>query len=55
MITSIALMKNNYMQNEKGPPGIGKTTTAELTCKEAGYTFIALNASDSRSKKLLVN
>jgi len=21
-----------------GPPGIGKTTTAQLTCKEAGYT-----------------
>lgn len=36
-----------------GPPGIGKTTTAQLTCKEAGYTFIEFNASDSRSKKLL--
>ena len=36
-----------------GPPGIGKTTTATLVCKEAGYTFIELNASDSRSKKLL--
>ena len=36
-----------------GPPGIGKTTTAGLVCKEAGYTFIELNASDSRSKKLL--
>lgn len=36
-----------------GPPGIGKTTTAHLVCKEAGFTFIELNASDSRSKKLL--
>lgn len=36
-----------------GPPGIGKTTTATLVAKEAGYTFIELNASDSRSKKLL--
>jgi replication factor C subunit 1 len=36
-----------------GPPGIGKTTTAQLACKEAGYTYIELNASDSRSKKIL--
>ena len=36
-----------------GPPGIGKTTTAQVVCKETGYTFIELNASDSRSKKLL--
>jgi replication factor C subunit 1 len=36
-----------------GPPGIGKTTTAQVVCKEAGYTFVEFNASDSRSKKLL--
>ena len=36
-----------------GPPGIGKTTTATLVAKEAGYTYIEFNASDSRSKKLL--
>lgn len=38
-----------------GPPGIGKTTTATLACKEMGFTFVELNASDSRSKKLLDN
>jgi replication factor C subunit 1 len=38
-----------------GAPGIGKTTTAQLACKEAGYTYIELNASDSRSKKILDN
>lgn len=36
-----------------GPPGIGKTTTATLVCKEAGFTFFETNASDSRSKKIL--
>lgn len=36
-----------------GPPGIGKTTTATIVCKEAGYSYVELNASDSRSKKLL--
>lgn len=36
-----------------GPPGIGKTTTATLVSKEAGYSYIEFNASDSRSKKLL--
>ena len=33
-----------------GPPGIGKTTMAQLVCKEAGYNWIELNASDVRSK-----
>jgi len=36
-----------------GPPGIGKTTTAVLVCKEAGFTFVETNASDSRNKKIL--
>lgn len=36
-----------------GPPGIGKTTSAVLVCKEAGFSFIEMNASDSRSKKIL--
>jgi len=36
-----------------GPPGVGKTTTATLVCKEAGYSFMELNASDTRSKNTL--
>ncbi|KAI6213831.1 hypothetical protein M3Y94_00198300 [Aphelenchoides besseyi] len=36
-----------------GPPGIGKTTSARLVCKELNLHYIELNASDSRSKKLL--
>ena len=36
-----------------GPPGIGKTTSAHLCAKLAGYTPIELNASDARSKKLV--
>lgn len=36
-----------------GPPGIGKTTSAHLVAKLAGFTPIELNASDTRSKKLV--
>lgn len=36
-----------------GPPGIGKTTSAHLMAKEAGYNPLELNASDARSKKLI--
>ncbi|XP_030374533.1 replication factor C subunit 1 [Scaptodrosophila lebanonensis] len=36
-----------------GPPGIGKTTTATLVCKELGFDTVEFNASDTRSKKLL--
>ena len=36
-----------------GPPGIGKTTTATLVCKEAGFSYFETNASDSRSKTIL--
>ncbi|KAG9510028.1 Replication factor C subunit 1, partial [Fragariocoptes setiger] len=36
-----------------GPPGIGKTTTAQLVCKELGFSYIEFNASDTRSKKEL--
>ncbi|XP_029460987.1 replication factor C subunit 1 [Rhinatrema bivittatum] len=33
-----------------GPPGVGKTTTASLVCEELGYSYVELNASDTRSK-----
>ncbi|KAH8822603.1 replication factor RFC1 C terminal domain-containing protein [Flagelloscypha sp. PMI_526] len=36
-----------------GPPGIGKTTSAHLCAKAAGYVPIEMNASDTRSKKLI--
>lgn len=36
-----------------GPPGVGKTTSAHLCAKAAGFTPIELNASDARSKKLV--
>ena len=36
-----------------GPPGIGKTTSAHLCAQLAGFTPIEVNASDSRSKKLV--
>jgi replication factor C subunit 1 len=36
-----------------GPPGIGKTSSAHLCAKLAGFTPIELNASDARSKKLV--
>lgn len=36
-----------------GPPGVGKTTSASLVCQEKGFTYIELNASDTRNKKTL--
>ncbi|XP_076625612.1 germ line transcription factor 1 [Colletes latitarsis] len=36
-----------------GPPGIGKTTTAQVVCNELGFDLVEFNASDTRSKKLL--
>lgn len=36
-----------------GSPGIGKTTSAHFCASLAGYTPIELNASDTRSKKLV--
>ena len=33
-----------------GPPGIGKTTIANIVSKQFGYDAIGLNASDARSK-----
>lgn len=36
-----------------GPPGIGKTTAAHLVAKLQGYDVVEMNASDTRSKKLI--
>ncbi|KAI8093321.1 uncharacterized protein BX664DRAFT_329437 [Halteromyces radiatus] len=36
-----------------GPPGVGKTTTAQLLAKEHGYSALELNASDTRNKSVL--
>lgn len=36
-----------------GPPGIGKTTIATLVAKTCGFECTELNASDTRSKKML--
>ena len=34
-----------------GPPGIGKTTLANLAAKQFGYDLISINASDVRNKQ----
>ncbi|XP_013404916.1 replication factor C subunit 1 [Lingula anatina] len=36
-----------------GPPGVGKTSAATVVCQEAGFSYIELNASDTRNKKSL--
>ncbi|CAF0758660.1 unnamed protein product [Adineta steineri] len=36
-----------------GPPGIGKTTAAQLVCEHLNMEYIEKNASDQRSKKLV--
>ena len=36
-----------------GPPGIGKTTTANLVAKSLGFAVVEYNASSVRSQKLL--
>jgi replication factor C subunit 1 len=38
-----------------GPPGIGKTTAAELVCQYLNFEYIEKNASDQRSKKSMSN
>ncbi|KAI0464525.1 hypothetical protein LJB42_002140 [Komagataella kurtzmanii] len=38
-----------------GPPGIGKTTAAHLVAKSLGFDIIEKNASDVRSKSLLMS
>lgn len=36
-----------------GPPGIGKTTAAHLVANMLGFDVLEMNASDTRSKRLL--
>ncbi|KAI5635826.1 ATPase family associated with various cellular activities (AAA) domain-containing protein [Phthorimaea operculella] len=36
-----------------GPPGVGKTTTVALVCKELGFDMVEFNASDTRNKSLI--
>ena len=36
-----------------GSAEVGKSTSATLICKELGFTYIEMNASDTRSKKTL--
>ncbi|KAI9916801.1 hypothetical protein PsorP6_016751 [Peronosclerospora sorghi] len=36
-----------------GPPGIGKTTIANLVARDCGFECLELNASDTRSKNML--
>lgn len=32
-----------------GPPGIGKTSSALMVCKELGFDAVEVNASDTRN------
>ena len=49
----------NFAQEEKkllllcGPPGIGKTSLAQLLLNENNYSYVEFNASDVRSSKIL--
>lgn len=36
-----------------GPPGVGKTTSAQIVSKELGFDLLEFNASDKRSKRAL--
>jgi replication factor C large subunit len=38
-----------------GPPGVGKTLTVELASKELGYHLIELNASDERTRDVILD
>jgi len=38
-----------------GPPGTGKTITVEIAARKLGYNLIELNASDVRTKDVLMN
>ncbi|XP_011631850.1 replication factor C subunit 1, partial [Pogonomyrmex barbatus] len=50
--------KQTHGQNFKaallsGPPGVGKTTTVHVVCKDLEYDLVEFNASDTRNKMLL--
>jgi replication factor C subunit 1 len=47
------LRENSKAVLLSGPPGVGKTSCANLVAQQLGYDVIALNASDSRSKKVI--
>ena len=36
-----------------GPPGIGKTSSARIVCKQLGYEVLEMNASDTRNKSTI--
>lgn len=37
----------------RGPPGVGKTTSAEALAREMGWSIVEMNASDQRTGKVL--
>ncbi len=38
-----------------GPPGLGKTTLAHVGTRQAGYTPVEINASDERTREVVLN
>lgn len=52
--TKLANSKDGYRAALlSGAPGIGKTSTAHVVAREAGFEVLEFNASDTRSKKTL--
>mgnify|MGYP001033471261 FL=1 len=37
----------------RGPPGVGKTTSAEALAREMGWSIVEMNASDQRTGKAI--
>lgn len=38
-----------------GPPGIGKTSSARIVCRQLGFEVLETNASDTRNKNSINN